>query len=94
MFDDDMDPRMQAALAQVMNGPAFSQVWLAMVPHAAVVVQNDGATDPAEAANSIDTVARKLTERFFEMFKEECEEAQSQAELDAPEPLSLAGHIS
>lgn len=98
MYEDDMDPRMQAALAQMMNGPSFSQVWLAMVPHAAVVVQNDGVTDPAEAANSIDTVARILTERYFERFEKEKvkarEEAQSQADLDAPEPLSLAGHIS
>ena len=98
MFDEVMDPRMQAALEQMMDGPAFSQVWLAMVPHAAVVVQNDGVTDPAEAACRIDTVAQKLTERYFEMFEEEKvkarEESQSQADLDAPEPLSLTGHLS
>ena len=77
-------------------GRRSSQVWLAMVPHVAVVVQNDGATDLAEAANSIDTVARILTERYFERFVEEKakarEEDQSPADLDATGPLSIAGN--
>jgi len=98
MNDENMDPQMQMALEQMMNGPAFSQVWLAMVPHAAVAVQNNGLTDTNEVANSIDAVARILTERYFVRFEKEKakarEEAQSQADLDAPESLSLAGHIS
>ena len=92
MYDNDMsadmDPRLQAALEQMMAGPVRSNVWLAMIPHAARVVNCD---DPSTVANEIDQIASALADRYMDMVARENEESERNAAEAAPKPFKFNG---
>ncbi len=87
-MDADMDPRLQTALEQMMAGPAFSQVWLMMIPHVVQVVKGD---NPADLVKNIEQVATALAEHYMELAAKEREEAERKAAESAPSPFKFSG---